>query len=501
MDNKRWHESWASLLVVVSALACNQIDQGDAAKSYVVLTFKGAADRPIRTIEVNLTLGLRSDTTSFQAPAGGDIGLPTTAAIEIGSGEGELAVSARALASDGAEVAKGNGSGSVTAGQTASIAIVLVALDRDAGADVGVTGTGGRADSGESTVGGAGGTTTPVTSPGTGGVTSGSGGTTTPITSIGAGGATGAGGASVPPIVMGYRLTIAPGPLDFGPVPVGSESPPQTLTISNVGDQPAPALASLFVSDGLRFPISQDRCSGALLGPGFNCTAVFTFKPNSIGPLQTDGLVTLSTGQTIRFSLTGRGENTAPQIAMMPNTVDFTMLDVGISSPVDFKVTSTGGSAPGTLDILLNGSPGFGVVNNGCASVSLPKDGRCAFTLVFNPTTFGPAQVRIDAKSSSGASATSFATGIGRDFVQLSVKLAGLGNGTVTGGNLNCRSGNPCAIAIARTDPSALPKVELTAQPNPLSQFVGWSGPCGGTDICGLVMDGPKNVIATFSLR
>jgi hypothetical protein len=172
---------------------------------------------------------------------------------------------------------------------------------------------------------------------------------------------------------------------------------------------------------------------------------------------------------------------------------------------MDFKVTSTGGSDPGTLDILLNGSPGFGVVNNDCASVSLPKDGRCGFTLVFNPTSFGPAQVRIDAKSSSGVSATSFATGTGRDFVQLSVRLAGAGNGTVTGGNLNCRPGNPCSLSIARTDPSALPKVDLTAQPDSLSQFAGWLGPCIGanlgTPVCSLVMDAPKNVTATFTAR
>jgi hypothetical protein len=518
--------SWVSLFILVSALACKQTD-----KSYVVLTFKGTADRPIHRIEVNLTLGLRSDKTSFLAPSGGEIQLPITAALEIASGEGDLTVAAQALDSDAVAVAEGSGSGPVSAGQSSSVLVLLTVPVRDAGVDafaaddvpsaprdafpkeksfdpsdlrvptidVGLMGAGGLVDSG-ATAGGAGGTTTPATIIGTGGATSGAGGTTTPVTSIGTGGASGAGGTSGPSTLIGYKLTISPPALDFGPVPAGSASAPQALTITNVGDQAAPSL-TLFVGDGQRFPIFQDRCSGALLGPGFNCTVAFVFKPNSTGPLQTDGSVTPAQGQPVRFSLTGRGDSTSPQIAMSPNTVDFTLLDVGLSSPIDFKVTSTGGSDPGTLDILLNGSSDFSVVNNGCASVSLPKDGRCAFTLVFNPTTFGPAQVRIDAKSSSGASATSFATGVGRDFVQLSVRLVGTGKGTVTGGNLNCRPANPCAIAIARVDPSALPKVELTAQPDDGSLFAGWGGPCSGTAICGFAMDAPKNVVATFNVR
>jgi hypothetical protein len=183
---------------------------------------------------------------------------------------------------------------------------------------------------------------------------------------------------------------------------------------------------------------------------------------------------------------------------MNPTSVDFYYRDVGSASTMDFTVTGSGGSDPGSIDVLLNGSPSFSVVNDRCASVILPKGGMCNFTLLFIPQSIGRLQVQIDAKSSSGAGATSFAAGIGRDYVPLDVKLAGTGKGSVTGANLNCHTGAPCGLTIEVTDPLALPKIVLTAQPEPGSKFTGWGGFCSGTGDCAFVMDGPKSVMATF---
>jgi hypothetical protein len=40
----------------------------------------------------------------------------------------------------------------------------------------------------------------------------------------------------------------------------------------------------------------------------------------------------------------------------------------------------------------------------------------------------------------------------------------------------------------------------LTATPAGDSNFIGWTGDCGGSDDCVLVMTGTKNAIATFDL-
>jgi hypothetical protein len=548
---------WTWLGLVLAASGCHEPD-----KSYVLLSFKGTVDQPIRSIAVNLTLGSRTDSTSFESPAGGDIKLPVKAALEVGSGEGDLAVSARALDHRQIVVAEGSGSGHVTAGETSTVEIKLSASIRDAGVDPltapdaagfptpdgpGVatdlfapdpdTGAGDAAIAGSDSAdasptggqggatGGAGGATTPETSGGAGGATgpettvgaggattppttpdtggaggtsiTATGGTTMPVTSVGTGGAGGTLTTATPP---GCKLSVSPPTLDFGTVAVGGVSQPQPVIATNVGSGVCSNLV-VFVNDGRHFPVFETPCSGQVLGPNFSCKALFTFNPDAVGPFQTDASITPAEGPPVRFLLAGKGQDSLPQIMMNPTKVDFTLRDVGSVASMEFTVTSTDGPDPGTIDVLLNGSPAFSVVNNQCASAILPAGGRCTFTLLFIPPGIGRGDVQIDAKSKNGARATSSATGTGRDYAQLKVLFAGTGKGTVSGANLNCRSGSPCGLAIERTDPMALPKIELVAEPDSLSQFMGWSGPCGGAGTCGFVMDGPKSVTATFDVR
>jgi hypothetical protein len=550
--------TWLAAGLVVAASGCKQTDT-----SYVVLDFKGATEGPIFSIAIDLTLDSRTDSTSFEAPEGGVIELPVSAALEVGGGEGALAVSARAFDKSGAMVAEGTGSGRVTAGQNTTVGVRLVPPIHDAGADALALDDGpltpgadgppgpkdpdadiviGKPDAGTSgadsgspgieevggqpgATGGAGGSSAPTTTVGAGGATKpgntdGAGGATVPqttagtgggggTTTIGAGGtkpdnplgAGGAGGTSTIGPLVGCKLSITPPTLDFGAVPVGKVSQPQPVTVTNVANGVCPALDPIFVNDGRHFPIFQDRCSGAVLGPSFSCGAAFTFNPDVAGPFQTDGAFTPAQGPKFQFFLTGKGgDGPAPQLTMNPVTVDFDILDVGVANKMEFTVTNSGALDSGAIEVLLNGAPGFSVVNNQCALVNLPKDGRCNFTLMFAPPAIGRWQVTIDAKSSAGAKVSSFATGTGRDYAPLTVTFVGTGKGTVTGKNLNCRTGSPCQISIGRIDPNALPKVELIAQPESPSWFAGWSGPCSGTDICGFMMDGPKNVTAKFNL-
>lgn len=541
----RW--SWSALCLLLCAAACQQ----GASKTYVVLDFKGTSSAPIHSIDLTLTLGSHSDTTSFTTASRGDVALPTSAALDIGSGDGELTVWARAYDGSGAWVAEGSNAGMVSSGQSTSLTIALAPPHPDAGVDGSAAqdapgpGNDGAdndgaspapADGGGGTLdawlvdgsegmdsapdrtgtGGSDGTTTVDGTGGMGGLAGASdaasgGSADARILGSGGkgGGADGAGlggsgankgtGGSTSASSTGVQLMILPQPLDFGAVMLGTTSSPQTLTISNAGDQLTAAL-TLSVDDSRSFSIVQDHCSGVVLEPGSSCTIVLTFQPNAIGFLQTSGSVIAGQGLPFTFVLTGQGLNNAPEISMSPNSVDFNMIDVGLSSSMEFKVTGSGGSDPGTLDVVLDGGPGFSVVSNGCANVSLPAGGRCTFTLMFIPTTFGRTQTAITVKSSSGASATSYGSGTGRDFVDLSVKLAGTGSGTVIGGGLSCKVGNPCALSIARTDANAVPKVSLTGQPDQGSLFAGWSGSCTSSATCDLTMDGSKYVTATFNL-
>ena len=78
---------------------------------------------------------------------------------------------------------------------------------------------------------------------------------------------------------------------------------------------------------------------------------------------------------------------------------------------------------------------------------------------------------------------------------RLTVMKAGNGAGTVTGpGGLTC--GASCSVEY---EPGQM--ITLTASPGATSWLAGWSGGCGGTESCAVLMDGDRSVTATFSLR
>ncbi|HME45283.1 MAG TPA: C1 family peptidase [Syntrophorhabdales bacterium] len=77
----------------------------------------------------------------------------------------------------------------------------------------------------------------------------------------------------------------------------------------------------------------------------------------------------------------------------------------------------------------------------------------------------------------------------------LSVSKAGTGSGTVTSypDGINC--GSTCSASYANGT-----LVTLTATPDALMTFAGWSGACSGTGTCTVTMDTAKSVTATFNL-
>jgi hypothetical protein len=504
------------VLCAAAAVGCG----GDSGGTYARLTFSGTVSpAPIASIAVTATLAQRSATTSFAAPSGGFITLPTTSVLEIGSGEGTLDVVASALAIDGTVLGTGAGSGTVVKGKTVDIVVVFAVALADAGTDapgidgprpldsgtdqtkieVGVRDVGlpdGSLDGATPDVPGTGGVIgpdAPMTggAPGTGGiVTDGGGG------SGGSGGTDGGGSDSV----KTFLLTVNPPGLDFGVIVPGSSSPPQTLTVANTGDAPTPALA-VTVSDSKNFTRSSDLCTGVSLRPGANCTVTFVFNPTVSGVIQGEGSVAAPGGAPATFKLTGAGGGAKPELLLTPTAPDFKLVDVGKTVTLEFTVRNIGTADAGKVTVQIGGPTTYKIVKDGCGGAVLPGQGQCLFVVSFTPVALGASTATVTAQSSLGLTASTTVSGTGRDYVTVTVLFAGTGTGSVSGPGLSCSSGAACAVGIPRTDPNAM--VTLSATPAGGSSFGGWAGPgttCSGSGTCSVSLASPPTVTATFTL-
>lgn len=113
--------SIALALAVVSGLGCK------AKSTFVHVTLNPAQPEPsgIKAIELDLMLGSQTATTTLREASGADIALPADATLQIGSGAGQLTITAIARAGDGRELDRGVTTATVVAG---AVTEVLVAM-------------------------------------------------------------------------------------------------------------------------------------------------------------------------------------------------------------------------------------------------------------------------------------------------------------------------------------------------------------------------------------
>src|SRR5258708_17400468 len=84
---------------------------------------------------------------------------------------------------------------------------------------------------------------------------------------------------------VGPQFLITPTSVDFGPVNIGSTSPQQTVTVTNIG---ASAVVMSGAGGGVSSPFSGFQgCQGKTLNPGASCQMRYSFTPTPAGPAST----------------------------------------------------------------------------------------------------------------------------------------------------------------------------------------------------------------------
>ena len=207
--------------------------------------------------------------------------------------------------------------------------------------------------------------------------------------------------------------TLSASSLVFSSTPVGQESSPSIVTLSNTGDMPLNAITAA-ASPGFR---GSDTCGGSL-GAHAVCSISVVFAPTTAGPV--DGTLTVTDAnrsQTVTLSGTALA---APAFRVSPTQVAFEAVPAGqTSAPVTLAITNSGGAPMSNIGFQISGpaASSFSWSQNTCGAV-LQSGSSCALQLTFAPAQAGQLTATLVISSST------------RGVFPVQVGLSGLGQGT-----------------------------------------------------------------------
>lgn len=211
--------------------------------------------------------------------------------------------------------------------------------------------------------------------------------------------------------------------VDFAPVPVGSASRAEPLTLGNRGGASLEVAGMALEGSGAGdFALDGDRCTGESLGPGDECTVGVVFAPEVEGERRA----------ALRFRLRGSGDGAAgievalsgvalgagagapgeaaqpepdgaaappppPELATEPESIDFGEVPLGEQDGGQVVLRNSGGR-PARLDALSLGgpdAPSFVLRDDRCGDRELAPGERCTVSVVFRPRQEGLLQGRL----------------------------------------------------------------------------------------------------------
>jgi hypothetical protein len=123
-------------------------------------------------------------------------------------------------------------------------------------------------------------------------------------------------------------------------VPVGTTSPQQVVTITNVGTAPV-EMSGVGGAPGAPFSGTQ-ICQGITLAPGASCQMFFRFSPTEPGPASANSVGSWN-GIPFNISLTGAGIAPYELLGFFPPLDQMRSFTAGSGLPVRFAVHDSSG--------------------------------------------------------------------------------------------------------------------------------------------------------------
>ncbi|MFC1772590.1 peptidylprolyl isomerase [Pseudomonadota bacterium] len=196
-------------------------------------------------------------------------------------------------------------------------------------------------------------------------------------------------------VIATARVRTNVSELDFGSVPPGSTSTPQTLIIQNVGstDLVVDSILNPFVPD-LPFRVVRDECSSSPLQPTASCEVDLQFEPVSIGNVQNVTFINSndSSAPSKPINVQGIGALSTATLSIPEefNEIDFEDIFSSSEKSVAVTLSNIGATDLIFLDFIISGrdAAAFSIEANDCIQVT-PQQGSCTVTVTFTPGSTG----------------------------------------------------------------------------------------------------------------
>jgi CSLREA domain-containing protein len=198
---------------------------------------------------------------------------------------------------------------------------------------------------------------------------------------------------------------------DFGSLPWGATSDPQSFSVANHTGNPLPAGTVLGGANAGDFQTSSDSCTNTGVLNNTSCTLDVAFHPVSAGNGVRNASLALSVSPVQLVPLTGTATE---YVSVAPTSHNFGSTQTGTpTGATEFVVTNAGPGTSGTFATTLAGpnASEFGITANTCAGQTLAALATCSVSVRFAPATAGTKTATLNIIGTPGGTTSATLTG------------------------------------------------------------------------------------------
>jgi uncharacterized repeat protein (TIGR01451 family) len=192
-------------------------------------------------------------------------------------------------------------------------------------------------------------------------------------------------------------IEVMPPFIDFGSVPVGTSSPLQTVTISNNGTYTLTiCYIDIIGPDADLFTLTSVNATSNEIPPGTSVSGTIQFLPDSVGDKSATARICSDDPdeQWVYIPLSGKGVH-EPDIDVMPMTLDFGNVQVGLPSITQHVTVKNKGTAKLIIYNLVSSDGQFDITGGLSPGDTLAPGASANISLVFTPATTGPQSAKL----------------------------------------------------------------------------------------------------------